>query len=108
MHRAVTALSPAPDRVLVDGRGTIPDLMMEQEYVIGGDAICHAIAAASILAKSERDRLMRDYDAAYPGYGFAAHKGYPTAEHRDAIRRLGPSPIHRRSFTLLPHPRLFD
>ena len=51
---------------------------------------------------------MREYDAAYPGYGFAAHKGYPTAEHRDAIRRLGPSPIHRHSFTLLPHPRLFD
>ncbi len=108
MHRAVMGLSPAPQRVLVDGRGTIPDLPMDQESVIGGDAVCHAIAAASILAKCERDRLMREYDAAYPGYGFAAHKGYPTAEHRDAIRRLGPSPIHRRSFTLLPHPRLFD
>ena len=108
MHRAVIGLSPAPQKVLVDGRGTIPDLPMDQESVIGGDAACHAIAAASILAKCERDRLMREYDAAYPGYGFAAHKGYPTAEHRDAIRRLGPSPIHRRSFTLLPHPRLFD
>ncbi len=108
MHRAVMGLSPAPQKVLVDGRGTIPDLPMDQESVIGGDAVCHAIAAASILAKCERDRLMREYDAAYPGYGFAAHKGYPTAEHRDAIRRLGPSPIHRRSFTLLPHPRLFD
>ncbi len=108
MHRAVMSLSPAPQKVLVDGRGTIPDLPMDQQSVIGGDAACHAIAAASILAKCERDRLMREYDAAYPGYGFAAHKGYPTAEHRDAIRRLGPSPIHRRSFTLLPHPRLFD
>jgi ribonuclease HII len=108
MHRAVMRLAPAPQRVLVDGRGTIPDLPMDQESVIGGDAVCHAIAAASILAKCGRDRLMREYDATYPGYGFAAHKGYPTAEHRDAIRRLGPSPIHRRSFTLLPHPRLFD
>ena len=108
MHRAVMRLSPAPQKVLVDGRGTIPDLSMDQESVIGGDAACHAIAAASILAKCERDRLMCEYDAAYPGYGFAAHKGYPTVEHRDAIRRLGPSPIHRRSFTLLPHPRLFD
>ncbi len=108
MHRAVMGLAPAPQQVLVDGRGTIPDLPMDQESVIGGDAVCHAIAAASILAKCGRDRLMREYDAAYPGYGFAAHKGYPTAEHRDAIRRLGPSPIHRRSFTLLPHPRLFD
>jgi len=108
MHRAVLALDPVPERVLVDGRGTVPDLPMPQESVIGGDAICHAIAAASVLAKSERDRLMRDYDAIYPGYGFAAHKGYPTAEHREAIKKLGPSPIHRRSFTLLPHPRLFD
>ena len=76
--------------------------------MIKGDAKCHAIAAASILAKTERDRLMRDYDAEFPGYGFADHKGYPTREHRDAIRRLGPCRIHRRSFTLLPPPRLFD
>lgn len=108
MQRAVLALSPAPQKVLVDGRGTVPALPMAQECVIGGDALCHAIAAASVLAKSERDRLMRGYDADYPGYGFAAHKGYPTAEHREAIRRLGPSPIHRLSFTLLAHPRLFD
>jgi len=108
MHRAVMGLSPVPQRVLVDGRGTVPDLPMDQETMIGGDAACHAIAAASILAKCGRDRLMCEYDATYPGYGFATHKGYPTTEHRDAIRRLGPSPIHRRSFTLLPHPRLFD
>lgn len=108
MHRAVMGLTPAPERVLVDGRGTVPDLPMRQESVVGGDAACHAIAAASILAKCGRDRLMREYDEAYPGYGFATHKGYPTAEHRAAIRKLGPSPIHRQSFTLLPHPRLFD
>ena len=108
MRRAVLALDPAPQHVLVDGRGTIPDLELPQECVIGGDAACHAIAAASILAKCERDRIMRDYVSAYLGYGFASHKGYPTAEHREAIRRLGPTPIHRRSFTLLPQPRLFD
>ena len=67
-----------------------------------------ADAAASILAKTTRDALMVELDLEYPGYGFASHKGYPTASHRDAIKRLGPSPIHRRSFTLLPHPRLWD
>ena len=107
MVRALEALDPAPDYLLVDGRATL-DSRIPQEKVIGGDAKCHAIAAASILAKTERDRLMVDYDGRYPGYGFADHKGYPTAAHREAIRRLGPSPIHRRSFTLLPHPRLFD
>ena len=107
MRRAVEGLGLAPDYVLVDGR-RIPELVMPQETVIGGDRKCHAIAAASILAKTERDAAMLRYDTQYPGYGFAAHKGYPTAAHRDAIRRLGPSPIHRRSFTLLPQPRLFD
>lgn len=107
MRRAVEGLGVAPDYVLVDGR-RIPELAVPQETVIGGDARCHAIAAASILAKTERDAAMLRYDAEYPGYGFAAHKGYPTAAHRAAIRRLGPSPIHRRSFTLVPPPRLFD
>ncbi len=107
MRRAVEGLGVAPDYVLVDGR-RIPELVVPQETVIGGDAKCHAIAAASILAKTERDAVMLRYDAEYPGYGFAAHKGYATAAHREAIRRLGPSPIHRRSFTLLPPPRLFD
>ena len=63
---------------------------------------CHAIAAASILAKTARDALMVGYDRQFPGYGFASHKGYPTSAHRDAIRSLGPCPIHRRSFRLLP------
>jgi len=107
-QRAVTGLATPADYVLVDGRGRVPDLAAPQETVIGGDARCHAIAAASILAKCERDALMAAYDAQYPGYGFAEHKGYPTAEHRAAIARLGPTPIHRRSFTLLPQPRLFD
>lgn len=107
MRRAVEGLGAEPDYVLVDGR-RIPELSVPQETVIGGDAKCHAIAAASILAKTERDAAMLRYDAEYPGYGFATHKGYPTAAHRDAIRKLGPSPIHRRSFTLLPQPRLFD
>ncbi len=107
MRRAVEGLGLRPEHVLVDGR-RIPGLNVEQELVVGGDAKCHAIAAASILAKTSRDELMESYDAQYPGYGFASHKGYATSAHRAAIRRLGPSPIHRRSFTLLPHPRLWD
>jgi ribonuclease HII len=107
MRRVVGQLDPAPGFVLVDAR-SIPGLDIPQEAIIKGDAKCHAIAAASILAKTSRDELMVGYDAEYPGYDFASHKGYPTEAHRDAIRKLGPSPIHRRSFTLLPHPRLFD
>lgn len=107
MRRAVEGLGPAPEFVLVDAR-RIPGLEIDQEAVIGGDAKCHAIAAASILAKTSRDELMERYDDQYPGYDFASHKGYATRAHRAAIRRLGPTPIHRRSFTLLPHPRLWD
>jgi len=107
MVRALEGLSQRPEYVLVDGR-TIRGLDIPQERVVKGDAKCHAIAAASILAKTTRDRMMVDFDAQYPGYDFASHKGYATASHRDAIRQLGPSPIHRRSFLLLPQPRLFD
>ena len=107
MRRALLQLIPSPDHVLVDAR-EIPDLPFPQEKWIKGDARCYAIAAASILAKTSRDALMRRYDDQFPGYGFSAHKGYPTVAHRDAIRRLGPSPIHRRSFALLPQPTLFD
>jgi ribonuclease HII len=106
MRRALDGLAETPEHVLVDGR-SLPGLGLPQERVVRGDAKCHAIAAASILAKTHRDALMADYDLRYPGYGFAAHKGYPTQAHRDAIRRLGPCPIHRRSFQLLPAPRLF-
>ena len=107
MRRAVDALAVRPDHVLVDAR-TIPGIDLPQEGIVKGDSLSHAIAAASILAKTDRDARMRDYDREFPGYGFADHKGYPTEEHRLAIRRLGPCSIHRRSFTLLPPPRLFD
>jgi len=107
MRRAIDGLAERPDYVLVDGR-RLPDLGLPQERQVRGDANCHAIAAASILAKTVRDALMADYDDRYPGYDFASHKGYPTVAHRQAIRRLGPSPIHRRSFTLLPRPKLFE
>jgi ribonuclease HII len=107
MRRAVVGLAPVPDYLLVDAR-RIPGVALPQEPVIRGDAHCHAIAAASILAKTARDALMERFDREYPGYGFSSHKGYATAAHRAAIRRLGPCPIHRRSFTLLPHPGLWD
>jgi ribonuclease HII len=101
MGRALDGLAVAPQHVLVDAR-RIPGCDLPQEAIIKGDAHCHAIAAASILAKTTRDALMRRYDNEFPGYGFGDHKGYPTEAHRDAIRRLGPCAIHRRSFTLLP------
>jgi ribonuclease HII len=99
MRRALEDLPAPPDHVLVDAR-TIPGIELKQEAVVRGDSRCHAIAAASILAKTARDALMSEYDVRFPGYGFAAHKGYSTEEHREAIRRLGPCPIHRRSFNL--------
>jgi ribonuclease HII len=107
MARALRGLAVTPQHVLVDAR-LIPGCDLPQEPIIRGDATCHAIAAASILAKTARDALMLRYESEYPGYGFAAHKGYCTETHREAIRRLGPCPIHRRSFTLLPPPTLFD
>jgi ribonuclease HII len=107
MSRAVDALSVRPQHVLVDAR-RIPGCDLPQEAIIKGDARCHAIAAASILAKTTRDALMRRYEDEFPGYGFGDHKGYCTESHRDAIRRLGPCAIHRRSFVLLPPPRLWD
>jgi ribonuclease HII len=106
MSRAVDGLSLRPQHVLVDAR-RIPGCDLPQEAIIKGDAHCHAIAAASILAKTTRDALMRRYEDEFPGYGFGDHKGYCTEAHRDAIRRLGPCAIHRRSFTLLPPPKLW-
>jgi ribonuclease HII len=106
MALAVDGLEFKPHHVLVDAR-RIPGCDLPQEAIIKGDARCHAIAAASILAKTTRDGLMRRYDDEFPGYGFADHKGYSTDAHRDAIRRLGPCAIHRMSFTLLPIPGLF-
>jgi len=98
MRRAVAALAVAPVRVLVDGNRLPTGLAMPAEAIVKGDARVAAIAAASILAKVARDRWMLALDAEYPGYGFAAHKGYPTPDHLDALRRLGPCPAHRRSF----------
>ena len=97
MTNAVAGLEPAPDCVLVDGNRA-PETRAPCRTVVGGDGKSLSIAAASVLAKVVRDRLMIVYDRRYPGWGFAGHKGYPTAAHREAVERLGPSPIHRRSF----------
>ena len=97
MKLAVAALPVSPQHILVDSR-TIPDLPQPQNSFDKGDGINFSIAAASIVAKVYRDRLMTDLDGAFPGYGFADHKGYATPFHQDAIRRLGPCPIHRSSF----------
>lgn len=97
MIRAIEALDRKPHHVLIDGR-KIPSLTLPQTRIVGGDRKSFCIAAASIIAKVTRDRMMRDYDAAYPGYGFARHKGYCTADHVAAVEQLGPSPIHRTSF----------
>jgi len=97
MQRAVAGLAIQPDRVLVDGN-RCPVLPMRSEPVIQGDGRVPAISAASILAKVARDREMVDLDQLYPGYGIAQHKGYPTPIHLAALRELGASVIHRRSF----------
>ena len=97
MRRALAGLSTPPDAVVVDGR-RVPDLPCHQVAVVGGDARVASIAAASVVAKVHRDALMRELDRAHPGYGFARHMGYSTAEHFAALKKLGPSPIHRRSF----------
>lgn len=98
MRRAIEQLAHPPDAVLVDGRAHIPELACPQRAIIRGDSESITIGAASILAKEIRDRIMEEYDAVFPGYGFARHKGYATPEHHDALERLGPSPIHRRTF----------
>jgi ribonuclease HII len=100
MSLALQALSPAADCLLIDYL-ILPDLPLPQVSLPKGDAVVLSIAAASIVAKVSRDRMMKDLDAAYPGYGFARHKGYGTAEHRAALARLGPCAIHRRSFAPL-------
>jgi ribonuclease HII len=97
MRRAVEALQPAPDRVLVDGN-RLPLLPVPAQAIVGGDATVAAISAASVLAKVHRDRLCDALDRAWPAYGFAVHKGYPTAAHLEALARHGACPAHRRSF----------
>ncbi len=97
MHRAINGLAETPEHVLIDGRH-LRGLGLPQLPIIRGDAQSLTIAAASILAKTARDALMCALDVQHPGYGFARHKAYPVAEHRDALRRLGACAIHRRSF----------
>ena len=97
MRDAVLGLSIAPDFLLIDGISSIP-MNIPQRTVKKGDSLSLSIAAASIIAKVTRDRMMVEYDALYPGYGFASHKGYGAATHLAAIAGLGPSPIHRKSF----------
>ncbi|MGO9604056.1 MAG: ribonuclease HII [Candidatus Binataceae bacterium] len=96
-ERALIALGQTPGHILVDGR-KIPGLALPQTRIVGGDRKSFCIAAASIVAKVTRDRMMLEYDASYPGYGFARHKGYCTSDHLQTLDQLGPSPIHRRSF----------
>lgn len=100
MRRAVDALSFVPDHILVDAR-TIPNLSVPQSALEQGDRRSFSIAAASIVAKVYRDRLMVQVDRLYPGYGFARHKGYCSPEHQAAVRKLGPCPIHRRSYDFI-------
>jgi ribonuclease HII len=98
MRRAVEQLALGPDFLLIDGRDTI-DWPCTQQAVIQGDAISLSIAAASVLAKVHRDRLLVELDSQFPGYGLAQHKGYCSAEHLAALARLGPTPLHRKSFS---------
>ncbi len=97
MSRAIQALVPAPQKVLIDGN-RCPTSPIPCQAVIGGDAIHDCISAASILAKVARDEFMQELDRQYPQYGFSRNKGYPTAIHRQALRRHGPCPEHRRSY----------
>ncbi len=97
MHLAIAQLAPPPDFLLIDFLN-LPELPIPQKGITHGDALSLSIAAASIVAKVTRDRLMVELDAQYPGYGFARHKGYGTRQHRESLFRLGPSPIHRLSF----------
>lgn len=98
MKRAVKALETPPDYLLIDGIFTL-SYPTAQEAVKKGDSLSMSIAAASIIAKVTRDRIMDNYDREFPQYGFKKHKGYPTQKHREAIQQHGPSPIHRKSFS---------
>ena len=98
MMRALDSLCIRPDFVLLDAF-PLPDLTLPQKAIVRGDALCLSIASASIVAKVTRDQIMQREDVWYPGYGFAEHKGYSTRRHIRNLRRLGPSPIHRASFS---------
>ncbi len=101
MRRAVEALSVPPDYLLIDGNRRWPS-DIPSSAIVRGDATVFSIAAASIIAKETRDDIMVVLDHIHPEYGFASHKGYPTAQHRAAVVKYGPSPVHRRTFTVTP------
>lgn len=101
MYQAVAQLNPPAGYLLIDGRIRLSRLSLPQESIEHGDSLCLSIAAASILAKVTRDRMMIALDTKYAQYGFARHKGYGTVFHRDALARLGPTPEHRRTFNPL-------
>lgn len=105
MSQAVAELKPPPEHVLLDGL-FVKSLLFPQIALVKGDSRSYSIAAASILAKVTRDRLMLEYDRAFPAYGFADHKGYGTAQHLAALTAHGPCPIHRRSFSPVKQPEL--
>jgi ribonuclease HII len=98
--RALHQITITPQYLLTDFRLELPQVNIPQTAIIKGDAHCLSIACASILAKTERDALMRELDTQYPGYGLGKHKGYGTQAHRSALRRLGSSPIHRKTFKI--------
>lgn len=98
MRAALGRLPVAPDLVLVDGKLPVPGLPWPQRALVGGDGCSASVAAASLLAKVARDAAMARADRRYPDYGFGRHKGYPTPAHREALARLGPCPLHRRTF----------
>jgi len=107
MRMAVEQLAVEPDYLLIDGRDTI-DWSCPQQAVVQGDATSFSIAAASVLAKVYRDRLLVQLDAIYPGYGLARHKGYCSHEHLEALARLGPTPLHRKSYAPVAQRMLFE
>jgi ribonuclease HII len=97
MKKAIEALSPTPDHLLIDAL-RLKTIALPQKAIIKGDSISYSIAAASVIAKTFRDNLMVEYDAVYPQYGFAGHKGYGALVHRNAIKEHGPCPLHRMTF----------
>lgn len=98
MRKAVMELHPRPDVLLIDGSYSIPNMSQPQFAIVGGDARCLSIGAASIVAKVTRDRIMDEYQRLYPSFSFTEHKGYPTPAHLKELEHFGPCPIHRRSF----------
>jgi ribonuclease HII len=94
------ALKPSPEFLLTDFRLELPENELPQTSLLKGDVYCLSIAAASVLAKTTRDQVMRDLDRDYPGYGWRQNKGYGTQAHRSALKRMGHSPAHRKSFSL--------